>query len=239
MKLLRLLFVSLFVYLNSSGIKAQSAEEIIKKSIDAMGGKELLTRIKSVYFEGASSVMGNDYPTSETILAGKGYKTETTVNGQDIVTCITDSSGWLLNPFAGQTEPTPMPKEMVKKAQASLQIGGVLANYKESGFTASLAGRDSVQNINTYKIKLSEPGLEVIEYIDPTTYYVLREDSKMTIDGKDIETSALFSNYKKTDFGYVAATTMNVTKMGYDVTVNYTKIEVNKEIDPKIFAMPK
>ena len=79
----------------------------------------------------------------------------------------------------------------------------------------------------------------MIYFIDPTTYYVLKVDAKVTVGGKEITSSSSFSNYKKTDFGFVVASTLNVTNMGYDVTINYTKIEVNKEIDPKIFLMPK
>jgi hypothetical protein len=239
MKFLRLFFISIATLVSSSVIKAQSADDIISKSIDAIGGKELLGRVKSVYFEGAASAMGNDYPTKTTILAGKGFKSETTVNGMDIVSCITDTSGWDINPFAGPPEPTAMAPEMVKKGQASLLIGGELMNFKDRGFTASLEGRDSVQNVNAYKVKLSQAGTDIIYYIDPNTYYVLKVDSKISMGGKDIASTASFSNYKKTDFGYVAATTMEVTNMGYDVTLNYTKIEVNKEIDPKIFLMPK
>jgi len=239
MKLLRYLFIPLVTLIGASPLMAQSADEIINKSIDAIGGKDLLSRVKSVYFEGAATAMGNDYPTSTTILAGKGFKTQTSVNGMDIINCITDSSGWEINPFAGQTEATDMSPEMVKKGQSSLHIGGELLNFRDKGFTDSLVGRDSIQKVSVYKIKLSQPGTDIIYYIDQSTYYILKVDSKVSVEGKEIASSASFSNYKKTDFGFVAPATMDVTNMGYDVTINYTKIEVNKEIDPKIFLKPK
>ncbi|HLX93345.1 MAG TPA: hypothetical protein VKR32_16790, partial [Puia sp.] len=82
-------------------------------------------------------------------------------------------------------------------------------------------------------------GDELTYYLDPNTYYILKLDTKATISGKDISNSSSYSNYKKTDFGYVLANTISTTNMGYDITINYNKIEINKEIDPKIFAMPK
>src|ERR1017187_9196989 len=131
MKLLRYGFIAIITFISVSTIQAQTADEIINKYIDAIGGKDLLTKIKSVYFEGTVSAMGNDYPTKTTVLAGKGFKTETGVNGSDIIQCITDTSGWTVNPMAGQSEPTALPAAIVKKGQSSLNIGGELFNFKD------------------------------------------------------------------------------------------------------------
>lgn len=224
------------IFTNAS---AQTADDIISNHINAIGGKDILGKITSIYMEGAASVMGNDFPTKVTILAGKGFKNETDVNGSDIIQCITDTSGWMINPMAGQTEPTVLPQDAVKKGQGSLEIGGMLYNFKEKGFTDSLLGQEKVDSSNAYKIKLSKPGFEYTYYIDPSSYYILKADISIIGDGNTTTTSTTFSNYKKTDFGYVVPYTVGVTNMGYDVTLNYTKIEVNQPVDPSIFAMPK
>jgi hypothetical protein len=239
MKLSRFGLMAFITLISVTAIKAQTADEIISKHVDAIGGKDVLAKVKSVYSEGAANAMGNDYPSQTTVLVGKGFKSQTSVNGMDIIQVITDTSGWAMNPLAGQTEASPLPAELVKKGQASLHVGGDLVGFKEKGFKDSLIGRETFQNVNTYKIKLSQPGTEMIYFIDPTTYYVLKVDSKVSIEGKDVASSVTFSNYKKTDIGYVVPYTMGVTNMGYDVTINYTKIEINKDVDPKIFMMPK
>ncbi|HSZ85319.1 MAG TPA: hypothetical protein VK787_04775, partial [Puia sp.] len=94
--------------------------------------------------------------------------------------------------------------------------------------------------VSDYKIKLADKtGAEYTYYIDPTTYYISKLDVKASVAGKDISNSSSFSNYKKTDFGYVIANTTATSNMGYDIVINYNKIEINKTIDPSIFAMPK
>ena len=80
--------------------------------------------------------------------------------------------------------------------------------------------------------------MEITYLIDPTTFYVLKKEIKTTVQGKEMTIPTTFSNYKKTDFGYVMAFTSGISNMGFDVALNYTKIEVNKDIDPKIFVMP-
>jgi len=57
------------------------------------------------------------------------------------------------------------------------------------------------------------------------------------MDSQDITSTAKYSDYKKTDIGYVVPTTLGVNNGSYDVTISYTKVEVNKEVDPAIFEM--
>ena len=231
----------LFVTLGSISVtQAQTADDIINKHIDAIGGKDVLSKINTIYVEGAITAMGSDYTTKINMVNGKALKSETDVNGSMIIQCITDTGGWSVNPLMGQSDPTLMTPEEAKMAKSSLDIRGQLYNYKDKGFTATLVGRDSVMGVSDYKLKLADKsGAEYTYYIDPVTYYISKLDVKASVGGKDISNSSSYSNYKKTDFGYVMANTTATTNMGYDIVINYSKIQINKDIDPKIFAMPK
>jgi hypothetical protein len=240
MKIVKFAFIALIAFFSVSTIQAQTADDIINKNINAVGGKDILSKINSIYVEGTVTAMGSDYNTKVNSVSGKALKSETEVNGSTIIQCITDTGGWTLNPLMGQSDPTPMTADELKLAKSSLDIRGQLFNYQDKGFTATLLGRDSVQGMSTYKIKLvDKAGSEFTYYIDPGTYYILKLDTKASLGGKDISNSSSYSNYKKTDFGYVMANTIATSNMGYDITINYVKVEINKNIDPKIFAMPK
>jgi len=239
MKLFRVGLTVMIACISAISLQAQTADDIINKHLDAIGGKDVLSKVKSVYFEGTANAMGADYPTTTTILAGKGFKTVTTVNGSDIIQCFTDSSGWSLNPMSGQTAATTLPPDMVKKGKAALDIGGELVNFRSKGFADSLLGREDYGGVSAYKVKLSEPGTEIVYLFDPNTYYTLKTDTKVNVSGQDIASVTKYSDFKKTDIGYVVPTTLTVNNAGYDVTITYTKVEVNKEVDPKIFEMPK
>lgn len=215
---------------------AQSADEIVSKSIDAIGGKALISSTKSLVMESTSEVNGNEASSNIYILNGKGFKSETDFNGTKIINCVTDKGGWGVNPLAGQSTPTALPDEAVKQAQGQLVIGGPLMNYSANGGKIELVGKDTAD----YKIKLTnKDGIESTFLINMKTYLLDALVSKRSMGGQDMEVTIHFSDYRKTDGGPMMAFQQTTELPQYTVNTTFKKIEVNKEIDPTIFDMPK
>ncbi len=238
MKLLHSVFILAFV-IPFTYLQAQTADEIVTKNIDAIGGKEIISKITSQVVESDLSVMGTTLTSISTLLVGKGFKNVSNFNGQDIVQCITPTGGWMINPLQGMADAQALPDDQVKAAQSALYIGGDLFDYKTRGSKVELAGRENVAGVNTYKIKLiTNDGKETVYYIDPTTYYVVKRQSTSNINGEDVLAETTFSNHKKTDFGLVMPYT-TVSNQGFEITITVNKVEFNKEIDPKMFDIPR
>ena len=100
-----------------SASRAQTADEIINKYVEAIGGKDKLQQIKTVYMENTTQVMGNDGPSTITAVNGIGYKIVSEVNGQTFIQVLTDKGGWQVNPYAGAVTPTPLPEDIVQTGQ--------------------------------------------------------------------------------------------------------------------------
>lgn len=216
---------------------AQTVDEVIGKYVDAIGGKEKLSQIKSLYFESSVQVMGNESPSSLTILNGKGFKIQSEFNGQKMIQCYTDKGGWAINPMAGVNSAQPMPDEIYKAGKGQIDIGGPLFNYAAKGNKAELLGKED----GAYKIKLtSKDSVETTYYIDPSTYYITKSVDKGTMMGQEVEVVRTNSNFKKTDFGFVYPSTVEISYNGqFNITSTVKKAEVNKDVDPAIFDMPK
>jgi hypothetical protein len=240
MKKIKFLLLTLLVLTGIDRVNAQSADEIINKHIDAIGVKEKIRGIKSIYIESTMEVMGNEAPTIVYIINGKGFKSETDFNGQKIIQCVTDKGGWSFNPMMGQTAPEELTSEQTKAGQAQLQVGGPLFDYAAKGSKVELQGRETVDGKNAYKIKVTtKDSTESVFYVDPDTYFIMKTVGKVNANGQETETTIAFSDYKKTEYGNMMPYSQQIILTQMTLTITNKKIEVNKEIDPKIFDMPK
>jgi len=215
---------------------AQSVDEIVSKHLTALGGKSLISGIKTVVVESSVDVMGTEAPSTTYIMNGKGYKSEVDFNGVKIIQCVTDSGGWTINPMAGSTTATALPDEQARAQRSQLQVGGPLFDYATNGSKVEMIGKDSAN----YKLKLTtRDGFEVTYFIDMKTYLINKAINKMSAGGQDLETTITFADYKKTDYGYVMPFSQSIVLPQVTLAITNKKIEINKEIDPAIFKMPK
>lgn len=217
--------------------KAQTADEIINKHFDAIGGKDKIDKIKSMHTESSVQVMGNDAPSTLTVLNGKGFRLESEINGQKMVQVFTDKGGWAINPMAGSPDPQAMPEEQYKAGKDQIDIGGPLYNYAAKGSKVEFLGKED----SAYKLKVTNKDSVVTNvYIDPSTYLIRKTTQTGSMMGQEMEITRTYSNFQKTDFGLVYPYTVDISYGGqFNITSNVKKIETNKDVDPKIFEMTK
>ena len=61
----------------------------------------------------------------------------------------------------------------------------------------------------------------------------------MKTDGQEIDIASLFSNFKKTEDGFLMPFSSELDLPGLSLSFTNKKIEINKDMDPAIFEMPK
>lgn len=221
-------------------LQAQTADEIITKHIDAIGGKEKLSAINSVRMENSLSFAGGESSGYVVILNGKGMRNESDFNGEKVVQVYTDKSGWTINPFVGVSEPQAMADPQYKSGVDQIYIVPFL-NYAARGDKAELVGRENVGSVNAYKVKVtSKDNMSVTYFFDPTTYYVIKTVRPVDMGGQTVDLVTTFSGHKKTDYGWVTAETMDLDFGGqFSMTTKVKKAEVNAPVDAAMFEMKK
>ena len=210
---------------------------IIAAYFDAIGGRDKIAQINSIYIESNMEVMGNSSPSKITILNGKGYKNEMNFGGSDITQAVTGTGGWMINPFMGSPEAAPIPDDQYVAMKDQIYIGGPLFNYMNNGYLVKLLGMDAVDGKPAYKIEAVSPdSVKNTFYIDSATHYL----DELVIDAGGQTTTAKYSNFQKTDFGNVMPYSQQLTvPQGFQINVTVTHVEINKPVDPSIFDMPK
>ena len=216
---------------------AQTADEIVQKYITAIGGKEAISKVKSISMVSSAQIMGTEAPGTTVILDGVGFRSDTEFNGNKIVSCYTAKGGWMVNPMAGSSDPTPMPEDQYKMGKAQIDVGGPLYDYAARGSKVELLGKDAA----TFNVKLTtKDNIETVFAIDAATSLVKSAKSKGKMQDQDVEITSTFSDYRKTDLGYLLPYSIDLDFGGqFQLSISMKKVELNKTIDPSIFEMPK
>ena len=218
-------------------LQAQTADEIVAKYVDAIGGKQAISQVKSISMETDVQVMGNDAPGTTVVLDGVGYKSETDINGSKIVQVYTDKGGWLMNPMAGMADPTPMPDDQYQTGKENIYVGGALYDYAAKGSKVELVSKDA----KAYTLKLTtKDKIDTTYVIDAGTYMIKSMVRKGQMQGQDVDVTTNLSDYRKTDGGFMMPYAIDLDFGGqFQLSIAIKKVELNKTIDPAIFAMPK
>ena len=187
-------------------------------------------------------VMGTEAPTTTWIVYGKAFKNDVNFNGQEIIQVATEKGGWMVNPMAGATTPTALPDDQANASKMRFDpagISGPLLDYASKGIKVEYEGKDTAGGVN-YKLKATTKENIVIEYfVDAKTYNISKAVTKVTAEGQEVETTIVYSDYKKLDNGYVLSYSQQITLPQITLNLTQKKVELNKTIDPAIFEMPK
>jgi hypothetical protein len=239
MKQLRFAMLAIFTCISVTGAYTQTIEELQTNYIKALGGKEKIDGLKNIVMETSMQVMGMELPAKIWIVYNTATRQEIEVQGQKIITFIGKDKGWSINPLMGSTEAQPLPEEAVKSAAGSLSAGGELTNYKANGYTATYEGKDTVNGTAAHKIRLSKGDLVSTIYIDTSSYYLIRNITKATVMGQEVEQTTNYSDYKKTPEGFLFAyNTVVSNPMVGEIKATITKIDVNTSLDIKALENP-
>ncbi len=213
------------------GSFAQTADEIVQKHINAMGGAEKLKKLKTVTMEGSMNVMGNDVSVKIFQENNKGMRQNISISGMDGYTIVTPTEGWSYMPFMGQTAPEAVPEADLKQSIDDLDLESALLNYKEKGHTVSYEGTEDIAGTACYKLKVNRKNSgESLMFLDPSTYYIVRSVVKREAMGQTIDMQSDLSDYRDVE-GY---------KMPFAITqqygtVNFSSIKINEKLPDDIF----
>jgi len=232
MKLIRTSAIAILAMLVSIFTFAQTAEEIVAKHIEAIGGAAAWKKVNSLYYEGKITVQGAEVNVTLTALNGKGVRQNISFGGMTGYQIVTPTAGWNFMPFQGQAAPEAMTADQLKESADDLDVQGKLVDYKSKGNTVEYLGKDDVEGTECFKLKItSKAGNVETVFIDPKSYYVVRSVAKKTANGQESNVQTDLSNYQKLPEGIVVPFSIKLS----EGELVLSKAEVNKQVDESTF----
>jgi outer membrane lipoprotein-sorting protein len=218
---------------------AQTVDEILAEFFKATGQEKLLAT--NTFTTKGKIIQGQfEIPFTSYHKRPMKFKYEAEFQGMKIISAFDGETGWSINPMMGSNDPQPMTAEQIDKMKIEADYDGMFYNYKDKGYTVEFMGKEPVDDIETYVLKLTRPNGDIItSYIDSDNYVILKQDSKMKVQGVDTEAETIFSNYKQVD-GILIPFSIETKMDGKTVMqMSFDNITYNVDVPDSLFQMPE
>jgi hypothetical protein len=188
-------FLSVLILVSGNLVQAQSLDDILKEHFSAIGQDSLL-KVNTQRLKGKMVQGGVEIPIIQLAKRPNKVRIEGTFQALTFVQTFNGKEGWAVNPFAGVTDPQPMPEDALKSMKYQSDMDGMLWNWKDKGYTVTNDGKEDMEGTPCYKIKVvTKEGDTFTYYIDSDSYIMLRTNSKIKIMGNESEADSYYSNY--------------------------------------------
>ncbi len=233
--------VCCFASFSSSPLRAQTADELIAKNIQARGGMEKIKAIKTyrltAKFEGGGGFTASISQESQ---RPDLIRETFTLQGMTAVQAYDGSNAWQIQPFGGKKDPELMGEDDTRDLLLDADFDGPLVDYKEKGSTVEYLGHDVVDGDDALRLKITLKNGDIIyDYLDPDTFIEIRKEIQQFIRGSVRDRVLGYGSYKPVDGVMYPYSVSQGTKNNPEAqTTTVQKIEPNVTINPADFNLP-
>jgi hypothetical protein len=220
----------------------QTADELVQKNIQAKGGIDKIKAIKSIRLTGkldggggfsAATLQENQRPNllRETL----------SLQGMTAIQAYDGTTGWQIQPFGGHKDPEFLGEDDLRDLLLDADFDGPLVDYKEKGNTVEFLGHDVVDGDDALRLKVTQKNGDIIYYyLDPDTFLEIRKEVQEFIRGSVRESVFEYGSYKPVaGVMYPFAISQGSKANPAAQTTTIRKVEVNVNINPADFAVPR
>jgi len=237
----RLLSITV-LFLLPLGAAAQTAEEIVKKALEARGGVEKIKAVRSERVSGHVSFSQSMEGTFVVELKRPlKMHVEITIDGQKIIRVYDGkSSGWMVNPFLETKEVQPLSPEDLKNISDESDFDGPLVDYKSKGNQIEFVGKESLDDKPVYRLKLTNKNGDVRFYFfDASSYLLLKWEGIRKSGEQELPWESFFSDFHEVQelkFPFRIDQGSPGTELKQILIAE--KIELNPQIEDSRFTKP-
>jgi hypothetical protein len=225
----------------------QTANDVVEKSIAALGGRAAHAKLQSRSAKGTISLStpaGEIAGTIEVLNAAPNraralIKADLSALGAGELVVdqrFNGSAGYVLDSLQGNREISGNQLDNMKNSS----FPHPFLNYKDLGTSAQLAGKETVGGREAYVVVFDPTsGSEVRNYIDAQTFLPIKSVMKTEIPqlGQEVEQTTEFFDYKDVD-GVKVPFRFTTSSSIQSLTITFTSVEHNVKVDESLFVKP-
>ncbi len=218
-----------------------SADQIVQKHVEAIGGTAKLNAIQTLVVTGKASILGQtEAPLTIQVKRPNLLRLAIKLQGREIVQAFDGVTAWTLNPMIG-AEPKQSSEEDTRAAQESSDfIGGNLVDYKSKGNVVELVDKEEIEGVAVYKLKITKKNGSVeYDYLDAKSFLPVKTEGKRMQLGQEILYESRIADYKPVEGVLMPFSLTQLVNGRLAMEITVEKMEANVPLDAAVFKMPE
>lgn len=218
-----------------------TADQIVQKHIEAIGGTDKLNAIQTLVVKGKASILGEtEAPLTIQVKRPNLMRLEMVFQGQKIVQAFDGATAWVINPAMG-SDPKQSSEEDTRAAQESSDfIGGNLVDYKSKGNMVELVDTEQIDGVPVYKLKITKKSGSVeYDYLDAKSFLPIKTEGRRTQLGQEILYESKIANYKPVEGVLMPFNLTQMVNGRLAMEISIEKMDANVPLDQAVFKMPE
>ena len=137
-------------------LSAQTADEIVARYVQAVGGMERIQAVQTLRRSG--TFYGGGGFEAQLVEENKRpdmVRQEFTFGGMTGVTAYDGKAGWKIEPWGGKKDAESLGEEELKSIIEDADLDGPLVNYQQKGNKVEYVGTEPVEGTDAYKLKVT------------------------------------------------------------------------------------
>lgn len=218
-----------------------TADQIVQKHVEAIGGVAKLNSIQSLVVTGTASILGQtEAPLTIQVKRPNQMRLEITFQGRKIVQAFDGVTAWTLNPLVA-AEPKQSSDDDTRAAQESSDfIGGNLVDYKAKGNTVEFVNKEEIDGSAVYKLKITKKSGSVeYDYLDAGSFLPIKTEGRRTQFGQEVLYESKIANYKPVEGVLMPFSVTQLVNGRLAMEITIKKMDANVPVDEAVFKMPE
>lgn len=234
---LKTLCAAVLLAVPAVALASPSAEHVLKKHLEAVGGEARLREVKSVQL--TYQLTEGDAVSTSTVLKARPNRVryEGMKDGKAVVKAFDGQSAWSRE---GDAAPVAMPAEKAKMFGEKSAFDDVLLEHAKRGVKLSLAGQEDVDGAPAFKLVLTRStGDTETRFIDRQSFLETKRVVRWSHEGKTGEKTVRFTDYRPVDGIQLAHTSTWESSDGKKGRTVLQRARFDVPADAQAFRMPE